>query len=99
MHFIRGFGAALLLMAQCLHGASAQSYPTRQVRVLAPEIGGASDISARLIAQWLSASFGQPVIIDKQHARTAHAGLPLRARRLAGGPLVLRGTSTVIVTP
>jgi len=47
-------------------GAVAQNYPTRQIRMLAPEIGGASDISARLIAQWLSTNLGQQVVIDNR---------------------------------
>jgi tripartite-type tricarboxylate transporter receptor subunit TctC len=46
--------------------ASAQTYPTRQIRMLAPAIGGASDISARLIGQWLSTNLGQQVIIDNR---------------------------------
>ena len=57
----------LLIAMLCLHGSAlAQTYPARQIRMLAPEIGGASDISARLIAQSLSANLGQQVIIDNR---------------------------------
>lgn len=47
--------------------ARAQAYPTRPVRMIvgfAP--GGAADISARLIGQWLSERFGQPFIIESR---------------------------------
>jgi tripartite-type tricarboxylate transporter receptor subunit TctC len=47
--------------------AAAQAYPSRPVRVLvgaAP--GGAFDILARLIGQWLSARLGQPFIIENR---------------------------------
>ena len=45
--------------------AWAQTYPTRPVRLLvglAP--GGATDILARLMGQWLSERFGQQFIIE-----------------------------------
>ena len=47
--------------------AAAQAYPSRPVRILvgaAP--GGAFDILARLIGQWLSARLGQPFIIENR---------------------------------
>jgi tripartite-type tricarboxylate transporter receptor subunit TctC len=47
--------------------ASAQTYPTRPVRLIvgAPP-GGGSDISARLIGQWLTERLGQPVIVENR---------------------------------
>jgi tripartite-type tricarboxylate transporter receptor subunit TctC len=47
--------------------ASAQAYPTRPVRIvvgLAP--GGANDILARLIGQWLSERLSQPFVIENR---------------------------------
>ena len=47
--------------------AWAQTYPTRPVRIivgLAP--GGATDIVARLIGQWLSERLGQPFVIENR---------------------------------
>jgi tripartite-type tricarboxylate transporter receptor subunit TctC len=44
-----------------------QAYPARPVRLLCGFPGGSSqDIVARIIAQWLSERFGQPVIVDNR---------------------------------
>src|SRR5262249_10138967 len=46
---------------------SAQTYPSRPVRVVVGFAAGASpDITARLMAQWLSARLGQQFIIDNR---------------------------------
>jgi tripartite-type tricarboxylate transporter receptor subunit TctC len=50
--------------------ARAQGYPARPVRlVVGFPAGGAADITARLIGQWLSERIGQPVVIENGRAR------------------------------
>ena len=45
--------------------ARAQTYPTRPVRIVVPvPPGGALDILARLIGQWLSDRLGQTFVIE-----------------------------------
>jgi tripartite-type tricarboxylate transporter receptor subunit TctC len=47
--------------------ARAQSYPTKSVRVIVgAAAGGASDILARLISQWLSERTGQSFIVENR---------------------------------
>jgi tripartite-type tricarboxylate transporter receptor subunit TctC len=47
--------------------ARAQAYPTRPVRLIVPlAAGGATDIVARLMGQWLSERLGQPFIIENR---------------------------------
>ena len=47
--------------------ATAQTYPTRPVRIVVGfTVGGFYDTYARLIAQWLSEHLGQPFIIENR---------------------------------
>jgi tripartite-type tricarboxylate transporter receptor subunit TctC len=58
-------GAAALPAATRI--ASAQTYPSRPVRfIVGYTPGGAADIIARIIGQWLSARLGQAVIIENR---------------------------------
>jgi tripartite-type tricarboxylate transporter receptor subunit TctC len=58
-------GAAALPMLPRI--ARAQTYPTRPVRIIVGfPAGGATDIVARLIGQWLSERLGQPFVIENR---------------------------------
>lgn len=46
----------------------AQGFPSKPIRVLTSEPGGGNDFAARLIAQGLTATLGQPVIVDNRGA-------------------------------
>jgi tripartite-type tricarboxylate transporter receptor subunit TctC len=55
--------------------AWAQAYPARQVRLIAPFApGGASDILARLIGQWLSERLSQPFVIENRPGAGSNIG-------------------------
>src|SRR5262249_40916133 len=58
-------GAAALPAASRI--ARAQAYPARPVRLIVPIApGGATDILARLMGQWLSERLGQQFLIDNR---------------------------------
>ena len=46
--------------------ASGQSYPTKPIRIFTFGVGGASDFTARLIAQGITGPLGQPVIVENR---------------------------------
>jgi tripartite-type tricarboxylate transporter receptor subunit TctC len=63
--------ACLTVMTSVIAGgsATAQSYPSKPVRLLIPfPPGGGTDILARMVAQRLSDALGQPVVADNRPA-------------------------------
>ncbi len=62
----------------------AQNFPSRPLRILVPSVAGSSpDIRARQIAQKLSETFGQPVIVEN---RPGANGLIAAREAVKGGP-------------
>jgi tripartite-type tricarboxylate transporter receptor subunit TctC len=47
-------------------GASAQDFPTKPVRILCTEPGGASDFSSRIVAQGLTPRWGRQVVVENR---------------------------------
>src|SRR5205807_8504509 len=75
--------------------AIAQAYPSRPVRIIVPfAAGGGTDITARVIAQWLSERLGQPFGIENRPGGGTNIGTEAAAKAPADGytPLMV-GTS------
>jgi tripartite-type tricarboxylate transporter receptor subunit TctC len=67
-----GAGLALAAMLAALPQAAAQDYPSRPVKIIVPfPAGGTADVMPRVIGEWLSRKWGQPVVVE---TRTGAAG-------------------------
>jgi tripartite-type tricarboxylate transporter receptor subunit TctC len=81
-------GAAVLPTISRL--AWAQAYPTRPVRIIAPTgPGGAPDILARLIGQWLSERLGQQFITENRPGAGGNIGTEAVVRAAPDGYTLL----------
>jgi tripartite-type tricarboxylate transporter receptor subunit TctC len=86
-------GAAALSAASGM--ARAQAYPSRPVRIIVGfPPGGATDIQARLMGQWLSERLGQQFIVENRAGASGNIGTDAAAKAPADGYTLLQ-----IVTP
>ena len=78
-----------------LRRASAQAYPSRPVRLLIGfSAGSASDVIARLMAQWLSEHLGQPVVAENRPGAATNLAVENVVNATADGYTLLLATST-----
>jgi len=70
--------------------SSAQTYPTKPVRIIVPtSAGGITDTLARALAQGLTESFGQQVIVENKPAGAGHIGMDFVAKAAPDGYTLL----------
>jgi tripartite-type tricarboxylate transporter receptor subunit TctC len=75
--------------------ALAQTYPTRPVRlVVGFPAGQTADIAARLLGQWLTEQFGQPVVIDNRPGASGILATELVVHAPPDGYTLLFATSS-----
>lgn len=81
------FAATLVLGQSAL---AAEAYPTRPVRIVIPAgAGGITDILGRVIAQKLSESLGQQVIVDNRPGASGVVGTQIVAKATPDGYTLL----------
>ena len=96
--------AAAALLAACLawpSAGTAQEYPAKPIRVLAPfPAGSGVDVVARLVGTPLAQSVGQPVVVDNRPGAAGRIACELAARAMPDGyTLLLGNASTLAMLP
>lgn len=77
--------------------AWAQNWPTRPVKIIVPyTVGGASDITARLLADKLGERLGQPVTVENRAGASGTIGTEAVAKAGDGHTLALVASSHVV---
>lgn len=81
--------------------ALAQPFPSRPVKFIVPvAAGGATDISARALAQRLAGPLGQPLIVENRPGAHAAIGAEFVAKSPPDGhTLLFTAASTIIINP
>ena len=84
-NLIQALSIALALSA-FPHPGQAQSYPTKTIKIIVPAPpGGAIDTLARVVGDKLSASMGQPVMVDNKPGASNNLGTDILAKSPADG--------------
>src|SRR5260221_2930885 len=69
------------LAALMVHGAGAQSYPSRPVKIVVPATpGGAIELIARTLCEKMTGSFWQPVLVENKPAAADNLGTHFAAK-------------------
>jgi tripartite-type tricarboxylate transporter receptor subunit TctC len=91
------FASAVLTISTAI----AQTYPAKPVRMIVPFApGGPNDTLARFVAQKLTETWGQTVVIENRGGAGGTVGMEVAARQPADGyALAMGGSSNLAVAP
>ncbi len=101
MRFAAALLSGLLALAPLLAApASAQTWPSRNIRVIVPfPAGGVADIGARLVSQKLAEALGQPAVIENRAGASGTLGVDAVTKAPPDGYTILITTGDFITVP
>ncbi|MBK7260870.1 MAG: tripartite tricarboxylate transporter substrate binding protein [Rubrivivax sp.] len=76
------------------------AYPTKPIRLIVPfAAGGTTSILARLLADRMSQSIGQPIVVDNRPGAGGNVGMDLVAKAEPDGYTILMGPIGLAINP
>ena len=97
---INWINAILIMMTLGSGFVYGQNYPSMPIKLIVPYApGGGTDISARLIAKYVSSSLGQPVIIENKPGAGTVLGTAFVAKAAPDGYTLVYGSITHTIAP
>jgi len=95
------FGAVLLALAIVAPApARGEDWPARPIRIIVPfPAGGSTDVSARIIAEYVSRDLGRPVYVENRSGANGNIGIEAAAKSTPDGYTLLVGTDAVASNP
>jgi tripartite-type tricarboxylate transporter receptor subunit TctC len=94
------FQSVLLGLLVAGGSVRAESYPSKPIRIIVPlAAGGPTDTLARSIAQHLTESLGQPVIVDNRAGANTNIGTALAAKSAPDGYTLLMTVNNLTINP
>jgi tripartite-type tricarboxylate transporter receptor subunit TctC len=92
--------AALVIISAASQVVRADTYPSRPVKLIVPwSPGGGTDIFARVIADKLSHSMGQPFIVENRPGASGNIGASFVAKSAPDGHAIVLATITLATNP
>jgi tripartite-type tricarboxylate transporter receptor subunit TctC len=94
-------GVAVVFAAATATPTQAQGYPNKTIKLIVPfPAGGSLDATSRLLAEKLSASLGQPIVVENRAGAGGNIGMDALAKSPADGYTIGMGAlSTHAVNP
>jgi len=92
--------AGLAALPAAVAPAGAQDYPSRPVRLVVPQSpGGVTDVIARAVAQRLTETWGQPVVVENKAGANYQIGATSVARAEPDGYTLLVMSEAFVISP
>jgi len=97
---LRSFGTAVLALVIVVGSASAQSWPSRPIRVIIPfGAGSATDVVPRIVFDQLSPQLGQPIVVENRVGAGGTIGSAAVAKADPDGYTLLAHSNAHTISP
>lgn len=92
--------APLIALCATFASVTAQAYPTRPIRLVAPFVaGGTADVLARQVANEVGSQMGQTFVIDNRAGANGIIGTDTVAKAQPDGHTLLHVTASFVINP